>query len=595
MDSQTYAAFAYWLLLLDQHENGVWGRSIDNSDLLYGLKHDLGSISVSVNCALAISAYVGRSNPFSVGRFRDYLATRRRANGAFGMMRSLGSADYPEAEILAHSRHTAGAINFFSHFDGHGHPFVTEALGFLLNEENQTEKGLWVDFGERLDERVDPVTIAAIVECCNSYASRAASGPSNCDLIQNAEAAVLRGLGYIFNESYITDEGMWVYRFRNKDELDRNKKNAYRYTMGIASSIVPACIRLQNGVSHLERLQSMMHSVFKSYNGFLPISEFYREPSVSTTANWMYLSEHLEKCPSIASAEFSGYKSMLLDPETLSRNTASGWAAVISQLSSMSLIEPISALEDDHLNVLAKNLQQPYANAVKNGDLREFILKYSNEFALMRNGESGPYSQGLDRPKRSTKILFLAANPRDTAPLDLEDEFRTLLIQLQSSLNRDSIEVVAGHAVQPDDLVRLVRREAPNVIHFSGHADPSGIALRDGAGGTKLVESDALAAFLAGRGVKLVVLNACFTGDQALHLLRSVSTVVGTTNELDDEAALKFTAGFYLAIGDGRSIGEAFRDGRDNVSLSGLEDVFHLVGDEGLILAPSSDFRSSGA
>lgn len=177
------------------------------------------------------------------------------------------------------------------------------------------------------------------------------------------------------------------------------------------------------------------------------------------------------------------------------------------------------------------------------------------------------------------RILFLAANPMTTSSLDLEEELRSLQVELRGATHRDKISCVAFHAVRPDDLIRHVRDAKPNVIHFSGHGDLSGIVLREDSGKDTVVSGSALERFLKDRGVELVVLNSCYSEHQASSIKNSVNTVVGTTDAVDDEAARRFTAAFYRALGNGLSIQEAFRDGGDAVELHGLVDVFHCDGD----------------
>jgi hypothetical protein len=80
------------------------------------------------------------------------------------------------------------------------------------------------------------------------------------------------------------------------------------------------------------------------------------------------------------------------------------------------------------------------------------------------------------------------------------------------------------------------------------------------------------------------VLNACYSQGQAHTIQTAVKTVVGTTDAVGDEAARRFSVAFYRSLGDGLSVGEAFRDGRDAVALHGLIDVFHSEGDLDLLL-----------
>lgn len=177
------------------------------------------------------------------------------------------------------------------------------------------------------------------------------------------------------------------------------------------------------------------------------------------------------------------------------------------------------------------------------------------------------------------RILFLAANPTTTEHLDLEEEIRSIDRELLAAKFRDRISFIPKSAVRPDDLVRHVRMERPTVVHFSGHGSPGGIVLRSDAGGERPVAAEPLRRFFAGRGVTLVVLNACFSRSQAESIAKEVPCVIGTTDAVDDEAARRFATAFYRALGDGLPIREAFKDGKDAVGLEGYDDVFQSFGD----------------
>jgi hypothetical protein len=181
---------------------------------------------------------------------------------------------------------------------------------------------------------------------------------------------------------------------------------------------------------------------------------------------------------------------------------------------------------------------------------------------------------GRDTGEKLMRILFLAANPATTTALDLEEELRSLENELRGVKFRDQVVLTARFAVRADDLIRHVRDVKPNVIHFSGHGSSRGIVLRSDDGGYTEVSGQSLRRFLDGRGIGLLVLNACFTKVQADHVAGVVEAVVGTTDAVGDEAARRFTVAFYRGLGNGLSIKEAFRDGGDAVALHGLEDVF---------------------
>lgn len=176
-----------------------------------------------------------------------------------------------------------------------------------------------------------------------------------------------------------------------------------------------------------------------------------------------------------------------------------------------------------------------------------------------------------------TRILFLASNPTTTLALDLEEELRSVEMELRGVRFREEIRLVPCHAVRPDDLIRHLRQQQPSVVHFSGHGTSSGIVLRSESD-QAIVSGGALERLFNNRGVKLVVLNACFSHEQAESIVKVVPTVVGTTEAVDDEAARRFSTAFYRTLGDGHRIGDAFRDGVDAVAVYALGDVFKSFG-----------------
>ena len=71
-------------------------------------------------------------------------------------------------------------------------------------------------------------------------------------------------------------------------------------------------------------------------------------------------------------------------------------------------------------------------------------------------------------------ILFLAANPTDTDPLELDEEMRAIDQELRRTEYRDHFDLRAHFAVRFGDLQELLLRYAPHIVHFSGHGSESG-------------------------------------------------------------------------------------------------------------------------
>jgi FMN phosphatase YigB (HAD superfamily) len=173
------------------------------------------------------------------------------------------------------------------------------------------------------------------------------------------------------------------------------------------------------------------------------------------------------------------------------------------------------------------------------------------------------------------KILFLAANPLGTDRLQLDEEIRSIREKIRAAEYRDEIELISAWAVRPDDLIQLLNEHQPQIVHFSGHGSPTGeILLVDSTGTAKPVSTGALKAlFKTLKGnIRLVVLNACYSEAQAAAIIENIDCAVGMTTAIEDRTAAIFAASFYRALGFGRSVEEAFEQGKTALLLEGIPD-----------------------
>lgn len=171
------------------------------------------------------------------------------------------------------------------------------------------------------------------------------------------------------------------------------------------------------------------------------------------------------------------------------------------------------------------------------------------------------------------KILFLAANPLNSNRLSLDEEVRGIEGRLRASKYRDSIVLKTWWAVQPDDLLQALNEELPHIVHFSGHGSgSSGLVFHNDIGKAHLVSGAALKRlFDALKGnIRIVVLNACYSHEQAKVMADCVDCVVGMNDSIGEKAARKFAASFYRAIAFGRSVQNAFDQGLASIALENL-------------------------
>lgn len=173
------------------------------------------------------------------------------------------------------------------------------------------------------------------------------------------------------------------------------------------------------------------------------------------------------------------------------------------------------------------------------------------------------------------KVLFLAANPMNMQRLDLRGELNEIDLALRlADPTGENFAIVQRWQVQPGDLLTLLLRHQPQIIHFSGHAtDGRLLYFTDADENAHAVDGKTLKELLVhvGSQVQCVVLNACYSKSLA-DAISETATVVGMTSDILDAAAKDFASAFYQTIGAGKSIKDAVEVAKAEIKLKGYDE-----------------------
>lgn len=170
------------------------------------------------------------------------------------------------------------------------------------------------------------------------------------------------------------------------------------------------------------------------------------------------------------------------------------------------------------------------------------------------------------------KILYVAANPRDTSHLRLATEARELTARIRQSVNRDSFKVVDLYAARPQDLLRGLQEEEPHILHFSGHgSEDQAIVLETETGKSQPIDPQDLADLVEQfkTNLKVAVMSCCFGRKQATALNQVLDFTIGMDNPISDSGAVNFSANFYQVLASGGSINQAFEAARAVTRMQG--------------------------
>jgi hypothetical protein len=184
---------------------------------------------------------------------------------------------------------------------------------------------------------------------------------------------------------------------------------------------------------------------------------------------------------------------------------------------------------------------------------------------------TGPTAAGPGHVE-PVRILYLSANPSEQARLRVDEELREIRDALQRSpggLARFDLQ--QRTALRERDLSLSMLETRPRIVHFSGHGSAGGgIYIEDDIGRQILISVGGLAELfrLMSASVECVIVNACDTRHLAEAIVEHVDHVVGMRQKIGDRAAIRFSTGFYQALGAGEPVDRAFEFGCAQIRFS---------------------------
>lgn len=179
-------------------------------------------------------------------------------------------------------------------------------------------------------------------------------------------------------------------------------------------------------------------------------------------------------------------------------------------------------------------------------------------------------------------VLLALANPdaQDSGldPLRLLTEQRVILQAIERSRFRDRVSVKVVPAATVTDLQRALLDGQYQIVHVSSHGSRAGFLIFENELGEKHhVRADALAELFRANSppIDCIVLNGCESMTAGELTSFGVPFTIGMDGSIDDDAGIKFSEGFYDAIGAGKSYEEAFEGGWRAVKLADPDFEFN--------------------
>lgn len=181
-----------------------------------------------------------------------------------------------------------------------------------------------------------------------------------------------------------------------------------------------------------------------------------------------------------------------------------------------------------------------------------------------------------------TRVLFVAAAPK--RDISTEDEFKRMRGILDGI---PGIELHPAFCATIQDLQdELIKRDV-DIVHLVAHGTPGEAKLEPEGGpwGGSVPASMVVKLLSLHASLRCVVLNACHSASWIREPLGPA--LIMMNGEVGDAAAVEFSDGFYRGVVAGRSLGDAYEQGRVRVEINApgsefdpkfMPDCFGVIG-----------------
>lgn len=157
------------------------------------------------------------------------------------------------------------------------------------------------------------------------------------------------------------------------------------------------------------------------------------------------------------------------------------------------------------------------------------------------------------------KILFLAANPTDGGVLQSDKEYRLMSERMRRN---EFYELLRPELSVTIENLLIAMNQKPQIVHFSGHGKQEGILISNAQNESQLMSTRALKRLFKQHqeGIQLILLNSCYSEEQAKAISELNIHIVGMSDEVDDAASIDFASGIYIGLSEGKAIEACYDD-----------------------------------
>lgn len=158
------------------------------------------------------------------------------------------------------------------------------------------------------------------------------------------------------------------------------------------------------------------------------------------------------------------------------------------------------------------------------------------------------------------KLLALVSNPDNAFKLRGDREVKEVINCIRAHVPI-GFEYEIANQIRSDELPAILKRNNPQLIHFTGHGNEEAQLLFENINGQKTAISNSVIDIIfktSGKNIKCVLFSACYSSVQAKIISKHALYAIGFPGVIEEELASFFSRSFYESLATGMSVKEAF-------------------------------------
>lgn len=202
---------AYLLLLIDQYEDGLWGKSITakTKELYSSVREGQKSITATLFAVDAIFTFTKNPKNPAIERALNCLSDHRDDGGSYGSFGELISAyPIPKYQIMTSCRHTATAVLMYLLFKDKVDEKIVESVNFSIDHANKD--GGWGITADPDKEDSDCLTTAHVLGLLTTVEKMGIKDILPENYTSKLDDAIANGLKWL-KKNNEQNGGFWVF------------------------------------------------------------------------------------------------------------------------------------------------------------------------------------------------------------------------------------------------------------------------------------------------------------------------------------------------------------------------------------------------